>query len=73
MHGICRLCDGTREICAVCFQIRSICLCEEFSTISCLRCVKQPKTAFVRVRAFRYGLAAFWNALKLGLLRDQNI
>ena len=73
MRGTCRVCDGTREICAICFQVRLRCLCEEFSAISCLRCVKQPNTAFMRVRAFRYGLAAFWNALKMGIVRDQNI
>jgi hypothetical protein len=73
MRGTCRLCEGTREICAICFQTRPLCLCDEFSTIECLRCVKQPNTNFVKVRAFRYGIAAFWNALKMGLLRDQNI
>ena len=73
MRGTCTICDGTREICAICFQVRVLCLCEEFSSIGCLRCVRQPRTAFVRVRAFRYGVAAFWNTLKLGLWRDQNI
>lgn len=72
MGGTCMLCEGTREICAVCFQTRPLCLCEEFWTIQCLRCVQQPNTHFAKVRAFRYGIAAFWNALKTGL-RDQNI